>query len=59
MKTKITQTTLMKAGDEMFWDHLDTLSGQAGERYMVVDKTNQTILVSNAKLLKKKERVEI
>ncbi len=49
----------MKAGDEMFWDHLDTLSGQAGERYMVVDKTNQTILVSNAKLLKKKERVEI
>jgi|GEM_PF-2027211 hypothetical protein len=59
MKIKITKKTIMQAGDEMFWDRMNALSGQAGERYMVVDRNKQVVLVENAKLIKETKKVKI
>jgi len=60
MKTiQLKQNILMQAGEEMFWDQMDVLSGQPGERYMVMDRRQQIVLVKNARLVREIKRVEV
>lgn len=49
----------MQAGEELFWQELDNLEGNSGERYMVVDSAKQVVLVENAKLVREKKKTKV
>ncbi len=47
---------LMKMADELFWDEFNQVE-RAGDRYMVIDSKNQTVVGQNLRLIRDKKKV--
>jgi hypothetical protein len=48
----------MRDADEVFWEEFDNF-GQESERYVVVGKDGEEILVEGARLLKGRKKVRV
>lgn len=49
---------LMKMGEEMFWEEFNSQENSES-RYIVVDTTGGELIVSNARLTKKKKKIRV
>lgn len=49
---------LMEMGDEMFWEEFNSY-GEEETRYTVVDTKGGEIIVSGARLIKEKKKIEV
>lgn len=58
MAAKKVDPTLMKAGEEAFWDRIEELD-KPEERYYVIDKATGEIIVQNARLTRGKRKIKV
>lgn len=49
---------LMKMGEEMFWEEFNSQE-KSDNRYIVIDTAGEELIVSNAKLTKKKKKIRV
>lgn len=48
----------MQTADEVFWEEFDNF-GRESERYVVVGKNGEEIVVENARLLREKKKTKV
>lgn len=53
-----TDNKLMQTADEVFWEEFDNF-GRESERYVVVGKNGEEIVVENARLLREKKKTKV
>ncbi|KKU44544.1 MAG: hypothetical protein UX62_C0059G0005 [Microgenomates group bacterium GW2011_GWA2_46_7] len=49
---------LMEVADQIFWDEFNQMD-HPGDRYIVIDSKNQTVVTQNAKLVRELKKVRV
>lgn len=53
-----TDPGLMKVADQIFWEEFNQ-ADHPGDRYIVIDSKNQTVVMQNAKLVREMKKVRV
>ena len=53
-----TDPGLMKQADEVFWDEFNQID-RPGDRYIVIDSKNKTVVSQNARLIRETKKVRV
>jgi hypothetical protein len=58
MSNQKTDPGLMKQADEIFWDEFNQID-RPGDRYIVIDSKNKTVVSQNARLVREIKKVRV
>lgn len=53
-----TDPGLMKQADEIFWDEFNQID-RPGDRYIVIDSKNKTVISQNVRLVRETKKVRV
>jgi hypothetical protein len=53
-----TDPGLMKQADEIFWEEFNQMD-RPGDRYIVIDSKNKTVVSQNARLIRETKKVRV
>lgn len=58
MTDQTTDPGLMKIADQVFWDEFNQIE-RPGDRYIVIDSKNNTVVGQNIKLVMEKKKIRV
>jgi hypothetical protein len=53
-----TDPSLMQASDQLFWEEFNQMD-HPGDRYIVIDSKNNTVVTQNARLVREVKKVRV